>query len=254
MNQSVSGMTFKTSFVPFLMLLLVFSHTAKADALGLFLGVSGWHADNTGDLQSGSEPVDVEKDLGLDTETLVQAYVAFDHFIPLIPNVRVQYSDLGYEGSGELNSRFDGVNFDGAVATDVDISQIDLIAYWRLLDNVLNLDLGLQVAKFDGDIGINQAEQSPNASTTSIDETIPMAYVSAGVDLPFIDLSLTGSLSTGSNTDSDATDLKISLNYEIDVIGAELGWRRLELELDDVSNVDADIELSGPYLGVSIHF
>jgi len=235
-------------------LLVAFSHTAKADALGLFLGVSGWHAENTGDVQSGANPVDVEKDLGLDTETLVQAYFAFDHFIPLIPNVRLQYTDLSYEGDGELNQGFDGVNFNGPVATEFDISQIDLIAYWRLLDNIVNLDLGLQVAKFDGDMNISQADPSSNASTTSVDETIPMAYVSAGVDLPFIDLSLTGSLSTGSNTDNQATDFKISLNYEIDTIGAELGWRRFELELDDVSNVDADLELSGPYLGVSIHF
>lgn len=225
---------------------------AKADALGLFFGVSGWDAENTGDVQSGSVPVSVDNDLGFESETLAQAYVAFDHFIPLIPNVRLQYVDLDYEGDGQLSKDFDGINFNGNVATQLDLNQTDLIAYWRILDNVVNLDLGVQVSRIDGSLSIRQAGA---ASNTNFDEILPAGYLSAGVDLPFTGLSLTGGLAVGADVDGGRlNDLRVNLNYEIGVVGADLGWRKLDLMLDDVEGVDNDFTLSGPYLGLTLHF
>ena len=234
---------------------LLFSQVVKADALGLFFGVSGWTADMSGDVQSGPSPVDVEDDLGFDTETLTQAYLAFEHFVPLIPNIRLQYTDLDFEGNAVLNKRFDGIDFSGDVSTEFNMSQTDLIAYWRLLDNVVNLDIGLQVSLVEGDFSIQQADQSANDSSTSADEYIPMGYLSAGIDLPLTGLSVNAGFSGGGNFDSHRyTDIRASLIYELDFIGAEIGWRKLDLDLDDVSDVDADLSVSGPYIGVSLQF
>ena len=249
----IKGLKFSLAALGLLLCLLV-SHGAKADALGLFMGVGVWAADNTGDIQSGSDPVDVEDELGFDSENLGYAYVALEHFIPLIPNLRLQYTDLGYSGSDSLNTGFNGVDFDGRVDADFDLSKTDLIAYWRILDNILNLDIGAQVTLVNGDINITQQDQPTNDSSTSVDEVLPLAYVSAGVDLPLTGLSATTSIA-GYKFDGDQMlDMYVRVNYEVGVMGAELGWRHLDMELDDLDDIDADLSFSGPYLGVNVHF
>ncbi|AZZ91211.1 TIGR04219 family outer membrane beta-barrel protein [Hahella sp. KA22] len=227
---------------------------AYADTIGLFAGVSGWNADFTGDVQSGSESVDLENDLGLGDDTFIQGYVAFEHFVPGLPNLRLQYTELSQNGQGTLTKTFDGVTFTGDVDTDVDLTHTDLIAYWRLLDNVVSLDLGLQARIFDGEITIKQKGASTNESTTAIDEVVPMLYGAVGVDLPLTGLSVGASLAGLKYSDNRMLDVAARINYEIEVVGVELGWREMQLELDDVSDVDADVDIGGPYLGVSVHF
>jgi outer membrane protein len=234
---------------------LAVSPAVKADTLGWFFGISGWTADITGELQSGPGPVDVENELGFDTETLTQAYVAFEHFIPLIPNIRLQYTDLSYEGRKFQTQRFDGVDYNGIVQTDFDLTQTDLMAYWRILDNVFNLDIGAQVSVLEGDIFLTQANQPASKSSTSVDEVLPMAYISAGVNLPLTGLSINTGFSGGGKFDGgQMTDLRVSLLYKLQYIGADIGWRKLDLELDDVDGVDTDLSVSGPFIGVSVLF
>ncbi len=227
---------------------------AHADSIGVFAGVSAWNAGLSGDVQSGPESVDVENELGFDDDTFVQAYVAFEHPIPGLPNVKLQYTELSQSANGTLTKTFDNITFTGDVASDVDLTHTDLIAYWRLLDNVVNLDLGIQARMFDGEVAIREKSGAKRESISEIDEVVPMLYGGVGVDLPLTGLSVGVNVAGLKYDDNRLVDVNACINYEIAVVGVEAGYRQINLELDDVSDISADLSLGGPYLGVSVHF
>ncbi|WP_020408083.1 TIGR04219 family outer membrane beta-barrel protein [Hahella ganghwensis] len=225
----------------------------NADTLGIYAGVSVWNAGLSGDVQSGPEVVDVENELGFDDDTFVQAYVAFEHPVPAVPNFRLQYTELSQSANGSLTKTFDGVTFTGDVASDIDLTHTDLIAYWRLLDNVVNLDLGIQARIFDGEVIIRESG-SGDQSVNEIDEVVPMLYGGVGIDLPLTGLSVGANVAGLKYDDNQLVDVTARINYEIAVVGVEAGYRRINVELDDVSDISADLTLGGPYVGVTVHF
>ncbi|OZG72122.1 hypothetical protein BTA51_17335 [Hahella sp. CCB-MM4] len=232
----------------------VVSMGAHADSLGFFAGVSAWNAGLTGDVQSGPESVDVKDELGFDDDTFVQAYVAFEHPVPGLPNLKLQYTELSQSANGTLTKTFDNVTFTGDVASDVDLTHTDLIAYWRVLDNVVNLDLGLQARMFDGEVVIRETSGTKSESTTDIDEVVPMLYGGIGVDLPLTGLSAGVNVAGLKYDDNRLVDVNARINYEIAVVGVEAGYRKISVDLDDINDISADLSVGGPYLGISVHF
>ncbi len=93
---------------------------AQADTLlGVKVGADAWFANakidgNKSDDTSGSY------------------YASIEHFIPLVPNFMVRYNNID--------------------TGNVAFEQSDLTAYYEILDNdLVALDLGVTVSKFEGD-------------------------------------------------------------------------------------------------------
>ncbi len=127
--------------------------------------------------------------------------------------------------------------------------------YYELLDNRVNLDIGVDLKRFDGEVSLS------GASTTSatIDEVIPLFYPSARYDLPYpgfyvganINSNLSG-FSIGSGTAEDST---IVLGYESgNGLGMEGGIKYFSLELDDVNNLDTNLKYDGIYFNGYYNF
>src|SRR5690606_28134813 len=93
------------------------SAAATADIVGVTAGVIGWNPDYSGGVRSGSTRVNVEDDLGLGDDWSPQAYAAIEHPVPLLPNLKLQYTELSQTGKGSLGQTFDGVS--GTVDTDL---------------------------------------------------------------------------------------------------------------------------------------
>jgi outer membrane protein len=226
----------------------VISTTAKADFLGLYAGGGLWNHDPSGGFQSqnaGSTNITVDGTLGMEKETEGYAYVALEHPIPLRPNVRLEKTALTHEGTSS------GVTFNGVAALTGDavasLDSTDLILYWRILDNWVNLDLGLTVRKFDGEFTIG-------SESLLVQETIPMAYAAVQFDLPFTGLSVGGDINVISVSGNSLTDTRVRILYEMGVIGVEAGLRSTSIQLDDVDNVTTDISFDGLFLGAFLHF
>ena len=236
-------------------LCLALSSLAMADVVGLRAGVSGWNAGVSGDVQSGPAPVDVESDLGFSDDPHVQAYVSLEHPVPLIPAVKLQFTSLDSEATGQLNQSFEGIAFDGATTTTADLTHADLLVYWELLDNVVSLDLGLQGKRVSGELVVTGTSGGDTAvASVDIDETVPLAYAAVGADLPLTGLGVYVSAAGVKYEDNQVLDLNAKVFYDIKLIGFELGWRELRLQLDDIEGMDADLAIGGPYAGINLHF
>lgn len=244
---------------PYLILLLLLAvPAAHADTLfGIYAGAGTWQQEYSGDVNSGVTDVSVEDDLGLEDENSNVFYVAIEHGVPVLPNVRAQYFDIDVDGDNVLSRsiEFNGQTFNlsDAVSTRVELSQSDAVFYYELMDNVVSLDLGLAISWLEGSIDVSSSTDTARAD---FDEVIPMLYGKARVDLPLTGL-WAGLEAQGMAYDGNSlTEFNAHLGWESDIgLGVEAGWRSLELELDDFDQVaNAVLEVDGPYAALNFHF
>lgn len=216
--------------ISMILALSALSSNANADALGLYIGGGVWDHDPSGSFGTDgvNDPqINMESDLKYSGEKDSYVYAAFEHFVPLVPNLRVERSSMGY--------------------TAVNIDNTDAILYWRLLDNWVNFDLGFTARKLDADFTVGN-------QTVAVSETIPMVYAAVQFDLPLTGLSVGADINTISYSDASYSDVRIRALYEMGVIGFELGLKTTNLELKGLDKINADLEFKGMMVGAFLHF
>ncbi|MDH5471969.1 MAG: TIGR04219 family outer membrane beta-barrel protein [Gammaproteobacteria bacterium] len=231
--------------VPAVLALTVVSINANADSLGLYIGGGVWDHDPVGSFGTvGDSVINVESDLSYSGETDSYFYAAFEHFVPLVPNLRIEAASMGHTGTAG-NFTFNGQAVSGN--SSINLDSTDTIAYWRLLDNWVNLDWGINLRKLDGDFTIG-------SQSVTVAETVPMLYLAAQFDMPFTGLSVGADVNRISLSDVSYQDIRFRALYEMGVIGFEAGIRSTTLELKNVDTVNADLEFKGVMLGAFLHF
>jgi len=237
--------------------LLPFS-AAHADTLfGVYAGAGSWEQETSGTVVSALSSVDVEDDLAIGDDRSTVLYVALEHGVPFLPNVRAQHFGIDLDGSNVLSRtiEFNGQVFSvsDAAVTVVDLSQSDAVFYYEALDNVVSLDMGLSVSMVDGSIAVTSLTEATEAE---FEEVIPMLYARARADLPFTGLWVGAEAQGISYGDSTLLEYNAQIGWESDFgLGFEAGYRAVELEIEAFDEVDnADIEVRGPYAAINYHF
>lgn len=239
---------------------LLASAAARADTIfGLYAGAGKWQQEYAGEVVSGAEQLDVdlERDLDLDDERNTLLYLALEHPIPVLPNLRFNHTDISTSGENVLSETitFRGETFQtgDSVASDLELTQTDVVGYYELLDNVVSLDLGIGARWVEGHM---EVVSTAGAGRADFDGALPMLYGRARIDLPLTGFWAGADAMGIAYDDHRLLDLSAQLGWESRIgLGAELGWRRLDLELDDVDDIDsADVEIEGPYAAINFHF
>ncbi|GAB1258203.1 TIGR04219 family outer membrane beta-barrel protein [Aurantivibrio plasticivorans] len=238
---------------------------ANADTiLGIYAGAGVWQSDLSGSIaETGTIEADL-RDLGIQDQDVNFVYIALEHPVPVIPNIRLQMTDLAVDGSGALTTDFtlDGQTFSASsdVNSDIDLSHTDATLYYELLDNWITLDFGLTFRQFDGSIDV-AAVSGPQAGTSvseEFDETLPLVYLKGQFDLPLTGFYAGAAGNYIGYDGNDMTDYQLFAGWMSDGwvfdLGVEVGYRTFSLTLDDVADLDADLELDGAYASLNIHF
>jgi outer membrane protein len=197
----------------------LFSASALSSNNGLFVGVD--YLSNSSDFTYAGGSTEA-----IDDSNNFSGYVAFEHFIPLIPNVKIRYSDLAVESES-------GEDFDSSLANG--------ILYYQIFDNDLfQLDLGL--AYTQAEIGTEDA-------------AIAQAYGAAEFAIPGTGLYMFAEALGGSATDDDAMDASGGLGYTFNPdsflsLSVRTGYRYQMIDIDKV----AKQETSGFFAGVEASF
>ncbi len=228
---------------------------AQADTiLGIYAGAGTWNGGYGG---NAGEPNITLKELGLKDQSNTFYYVALEHPVPVLPNIRLQQTNISSKQTATITKNFtiDGTNFNGSdkVTSDFDLSHTDATLYYELLDNWINLDFGLTARKFSGYV---RASTTTKSEEVKVDETLPMLYLKAQFDLPFSGLSVGVEGNFISYQDSELIDYTAKISYLFDSaldIGLEAGYRSMNLAIDD-NDLTADIDLTGPYAALIMHF
>jgi outer membrane protein len=224
-----------------------------------YAGSYYWDQTVSGDVANKS--ADLEDDLNLDAGGQSVVYLAFEHPIPVVPNVKIKQTSMDSDGTGTVSQNFviDGstVTANENVTTVLDLSHTDFTLYWSLPLPIVTFDFGLTARQFDGEITVNG--DNTNA-VADFDFVVPMGYLKAGIDIPMTGVSIGADLNTISYGDTSITDFDANITYVLPLIplldvGISAGYRSFDLDLDeeDFGDLSTKVNVAGPYLGLSLH-
>lgn len=223
---------------------------AQAEVLGLGAQVGYWDSELSGDVATNGGSVDVEDELNLNGESSNQLNLYLEHPIPLLPNVRVAYVNIDQTARGQLSVSFDGISAGSDVRSDLELEQLDLTLYYEVLDNWINLDLGLTARDFSGELLVQGNGQS---SRTTVDAVVPMGYLAARFDLPFSGLSVGIEGNAIAYNGDSLHDFNVYGQYQLSLLQLRAGYRQMAVDYEDGDD-RFDVEIDGPFISAGVVF
>lgn len=233
------------------------STSAQADMLfGVYAGAQVWNSVSSGEFGEGSNQLD----FGLDTKAQGSYFVAVEHPIPLIPNIKLSSTSLATEGNSTVELELWGTAVDGEVSTDFDVSYNDYTLYYELFDNGLfSFDFGVTARDFESAISVTPVDDSADATAPeAVSVILPMAYVYTNIGIPATGFNIYGTGNLLSVGDNSLYDYEVGVSYELlDNLALDVnitaGYREVALELDE-GDLRSDLQFKGAFAGVVVHF
>jgi outer membrane protein len=160
-----------------------------------------------------------------------------EHPVPVLPNVRLdltpEFPFSGSNGVGGTNK----VSFD----------QADITPYYEILDNVVDLDIGVTFKVLDGKVEGTLNEE--------FSEVIPMAYLGAGIDLVGSGLRISGDVKYIEYDGDSLSDSRIKAVWNINkMVQAQAGYRYETLKINDRYDINSNVVIEGPFIGMGVTF
>ena len=208
---------------------LLLATTAQADVIGLTAEIGRFSPDSSfeGTLEDNYANTD------FDGDSNTYYGIAYEHPIPLLPNVRLQGNTLeGY--SDDVSAKVDTT---------------DLTFYYEILDDLtwLELDAGITLRKLDVDARVGN-------ETASEDGVLPAGYLSAYVTIPTLPVQVGGEIKAISAGDSSMKDTTFKVKYQSPfVVGIEGGYRDVSFDIDE-GDINSELTFDGPFIGIYADF
>lgn len=243
-------------------LVTLLSANAQADTLlGLYIGGQVWNSQADG--MFGESTNQATFDFG--DETQGNYFIALEHPLPFLPNVKIASTTLDNKGITTLNGNYEFNNVifnDGStVDTTFNASYVDYTFYYELFDNdLLTFDFGLTARDIDADINlVEQVTTAGLTSKSSVSGVIPMLYASTIIGLPFTGFNIFAEANFLSFDSQTVYDYQVGVSYELlDNIAVDLnltaGYRSVKLDLNDLDNFYSDLSFDGVFAGAVMHF
>lgn len=239
----------------FAALTLALPLTATAGLTGASVGVGVWNQVPSGYVESNGDRADLEDDLDMDSEVGYFVWADLRHPVPLLPRLKLKHTPVNFEGEGNSTFDFAGEEFTGENESEITLDQTDFIIYWSPWSLFVDLDIGLNVKYIDGEIDV---ESEGERERVTFDGPLPLVYARTEARLPGTGLFGGGEVSYLSFDGNRIVDMTLSAGYRTGIglasIAIEGGYKYQNIRLDSFDDMDADLTIDGPYMGVSARF
>jgi len=221
--------------------------------------------------QSDADKIDVKNDAHLGDKTKPWVKLKLEHSIPVIPNIKLAYMPMKFDGSGNVTRTIkwgdNTYDLNAGFNLSVKLDRVDTTLYYNLpfIKNAaagkLDVELGLNVRTimFDGKLSGTTTGGGSVTESKSITLPIPMGHLAVEVR-PINQVSLVGEInyiSYSKNTYYDyAVGLRLNSHGFVQTTlkpFVEVGYRHEKLKLDEES-VKADLKVKGLYALVGVRF
>lgn len=240
----------------------LFCISAQADTLlGLYIGGHMWANQAEGSFGEGNNN---QAAFDFNDENQGSFFVALEHPIPLIPNIKIASTTLDTVGGTTISGSFtfDGETYnDGSVLdTTFDANYVDYTFYYELFDNdLLTFDFGITARDLDSKIKVVDVNDVTSNSDLSVSGIIPLLYVNTIIGLPFTGFNIFAEANFLSYGDSSVYDYQVGVSYALlDNLAVDVdltvGYRAAKLELDDIDDLYSDLTFDGVFAGAIVHF
>ncbi|WP_321493139.1 TIGR04219 family outer membrane beta-barrel protein [uncultured Desulfobacter sp.] len=238
--------------------------TGTACAFGIEAAIGGWYQTPSGHLGykalDSGDFLDLENDLNYGDEKRVTARVNID--MPLIfPNIYLMASPMEFTETGQKTGgfTFGDINFDpGTFVSKMSLDNYDIGLYYGipLLKTAtlkkLNVDVGINVRLIDYDLSIHQDSTGLDESESGV-LPIPMVFLAVQFT-PFKALSFQAEGRAISYSGNDLISLIGRIKVKIfGPVFAAAGYRYEKINIDE-EDVDASLEVRGPFLEAGLSF
>jgi outer membrane protein len=203
-------------------------NVSAAMILGFGAEVDYYHPTASGDFNYKNTVTHFSND----SESAYQVGVYLEHPVPFVPNLRIDYTpDTSFSGTGNK----------------VTFNQLDVTPYYEILDNVVDVDLGISFKVLDGKVA--------GAVDESFNQVIPMGYLGAAAMIPGIPLSVAASVKyIGFNGDA-LSDARVKAVWKIAAgLQAQAGYRQESLRINDRFDMNTNMTIKGPFVGLGYTF
>jgi outer membrane protein len=239
--------------------------SASADTIyGIYAGVQGWNMDAKGSFGQVTNGVSSSANFNFDKESQSSFYLAIEHPIPLLPNVKVKRNSMETTGNSTLNGTFvfggETFSITSQLNTVVDLSNTDYILYYELLDSDLaTIDFGINAKNIDGVLNVVSKNNPTQTARETFDGFVPMLYGNIEFGLPFTGFGVFAEGSMLSVGDHSLYDYEAGIGYTfldnaVVDLTVQLGYRAVKLELDDLEDINSNLEFDGVFVGFEVHF
>jgi outer membrane protein len=242
---------------------LLASVTAHADTVfGLYAGVNAWNMATSGGFAESSNTID----FNFADENTGNFYIALEHPLPLIPNLKLSRTNMDNSGKVQLseNFTFGGEIFAATsnVTTTNELTSTDMILYYELFDNdLISFDFGINAKYIDGLLVVSETADTSadGGGREEFSGIVPMLYSRLALGLPLTGWSVYIEGSYLSIDDSTLNDYQAAVAYSLLDNSAldmnvQLGYRSMSLDLNDVDNIYSNLTFKGVFAGVEVHF
>ena len=235
--------------------------SAEADVLRVEAGVGVWNQDPDGYVKYKNAPSFSNADVGYTDENRVYAWVNIKHPVPVLPNIRLEYTPMEFSGTSIVGFDYNNVAFSAGAQSTLTLDQYDAVLYYNILDNTgwVTLDLGLDIKYIDTSFEASQTGGYVNEGDTLV---LPMAYARVRYELLATDIGLEADVKYVPYKNSEVYDCRIKVDYTMDLsvidLGVEAGYRFESIHMDhnDFSSLDTtgNMDINGFYAGIMARF
>jgi len=218
-----------------------------------------------------ADRIDVKNDARVGDETKPRAKLKLEHPIPVIPNIKLAYMPMKFDGSGNVGRTINWGNFTYDLSAGFNLSakldRVDTTLYYNFpfiktaTAGKLDVEFGLNVRTimFDGKLdGTTTAPGNPRVSESkSITLPVPMGHLAAEIR-PISLVSLVGEVNYIGYKNNAYYDYVAGLRLNPPVRTplkpfVEVGYRHEKLKIDE-QDVKTDLNIKGLYGLVGVRF
>ncbi|WP_110457162.1 TIGR04219 family outer membrane beta-barrel protein [Shewanella algidipiscicola] len=245
----------KTLLACALLTSLAATSAQAATLVGFKVGGDIWQADTNGTFAQGGQ---TQQDFDYGSSTQGSLWVAVEHPIPLVPNVKIRENRLDADGQGTLVAPwiFGEHTFSpGSISTATNLSNTDFVLYYELLDNdLVALDLGAAYKRMHGSYRVADAGHPEQKDLSS---GVVMAYANAEVGLPGLGLYGFADVMLGVD-ETSVYDYSVGLGWHFDGVALDtkirVGYRDFTFDVNGFDGITANSQFKGAFAGVELVF
>ncbi len=218
---------------------------------------------------SVSDRIDVKNDARLGDETKPWAKLKLEHPIPLIPNIKLAYMPMKFDGSGNVTRTVrwgdNTYNLGAGFNLSVTLDRVDTTLYYNfpfiktVTAGKLDIEFGLNVRTimFDGKLSGTTTGGASVTESKSITLPIPMGHLATEIR-PISLVSLVGELNYIGYKNNAYYDYVAGLRLNPRVRTplkpfVEVGYRHEKVKIDE-QDVKTDLNIKGLYGLVGVRF
>ena len=238
--------------------------TTSAMAMVIEGGVAVWNKDLSGWVKYKGNRVDTEDDLGTGSLTSPYYWLRFEHPIPFIPNVKLEYSPFEMDSTGTIDETFKFGKYvyeaNTKVDSEIQADQFDVILYLNPLPWIaekltsVKVSVGIDAKYVDGCVKIKGQESGYEVSEDKdFTVVIPMLYGRVEINpLNLVYLEAEGKYVTYGG--SQFYDVYVGTRIQWKLLFGMMGYRYEALQIDDISDISSNLKLKGWIIGLGVQF